>query len=88
MLNLKLQYFDYLMQIADSLGKTPMLQKIEDRRRKGWQRRRWFHLVDGDYHWLNGHELEQILGDSEGHDAVYGLQRVRHDLATEQQCIK
>ena len=44
--------------------------------------------MDGDYHWLNGHEFEKILGHSEGHDAVYGLQRVRHDLATEQQCIK
>ena len=44
--------------------------------------------MDGDYHWLNGHEFEKILGDSEGHDAVYRLQRVRHDLATEQQRIK
>ena len=33
MLKLKLQYFDYLMQRADSLEKTLMLGKIEGRRR-------------------------------------------------------
>ena len=40
MLNLKLQYFDHLMQRADSLGKTLMLGKIKGRRR-GKQRMRW-----------------------------------------------
>ena len=41
MLKLKLQYFDHLMQRADSLEKTLMLGKIEDRRRRGRQRMRW-----------------------------------------------
>ena len=36
MLNLKLQYFGYLMQRADSLEKTLMLGTIEGRRRRGW----------------------------------------------------
>ena len=36
MLKLKLQYFGYLMQTADSLEKTLMLGKIEGRRREGW----------------------------------------------------
>ena len=40
MLKLKLQYFDYLMQRADSFEKTLMLGKIEGRRR-GRQRMRW-----------------------------------------------
>ena len=40
MLKLKLQYFRYLMKRTDSLEKTLMLGKIEDRRR-GWQRMRW-----------------------------------------------
>ena len=40
MLKLKLQYFDHLMQRADSLEKTLMLGKIEGRRR-GSQRMRW-----------------------------------------------
>ena len=34
-LKLKLQYFGHLMPRADSLKKTLMLGKIEDRRRKG-----------------------------------------------------
>ena len=41
MLKLKLQYFDHLMQSADSFEKTLMLRKIEGRRRRGQQRMRW-----------------------------------------------
>ena len=41
MLKLKLQYFGHLMWRADSLEKTLMLEKIEARRRRGWQRMRW-----------------------------------------------
>ena len=41
MLKLKRQYFDHLMQRADSFEKTLMLVKIEGRRRRGWQRMRW-----------------------------------------------
>ena len=40
-LMLKLQYFGYLMQRADSFQKTLMLGKIEGRRRRGRQRMRW-----------------------------------------------
>ena len=41
MLKLKLQYFGHLMQRTDSFKKTPMLGKIEGRRRRGRQRMRW-----------------------------------------------
>ena len=41
MLKLKLQYFGHLMQRANSLENTPMLGKIEGRRRRGRQRMRW-----------------------------------------------
>ena len=41
MLKLKLQYFGYLMWRVDSLEKTLMLEKIEGRSRRGWQRMRW-----------------------------------------------
>ena len=50
MLKLKLQYFCPLMQRADSLGKTLILGKIEGRRRRGLQRRRW---LDGITHSMN-----------------------------------
>ena len=38
---LKLQYFGHLMWRADSLEKTLILQKIEGKRRRGWQRMKW-----------------------------------------------
>ena len=41
MLKLKLQYFGFLMQRADSFEKTLMLGKMEGRRRRGRQRMRW-----------------------------------------------
>ena len=41
MLKLKLQSFGHLMRRADSLEKTPMLGKIEGRRRRGRQKMRW-----------------------------------------------
>ena len=40
-MKLKLQYFGYLIQRTDSFEKTLMLEKIEDRRRRGRQRMRW-----------------------------------------------
>ena len=61
-LKLKPQYFGYLMQRTDSLDKTLILGKTEGRRRRGQQR---IDMV-GWYHWLSGHEFEQIPGDSEG----------------------
>ena len=41
MMKLKLQCFGHLMLRADSLEKTPMLGRIEGRRRRGRQRMRW-----------------------------------------------
>ena len=42
MLNLKLQYYGYLMRRTDSLEKPLVLGKIEGRRKRGRQRMRWF----------------------------------------------
>ena len=44
-LKLKLQYFGHLMRRTDSLKKTLMLGKIEDRRRRGQQRTRWLEGI-------------------------------------------
>ena len=62
-LKLKLQWFGHLMGRANSLEKTLMLGKIEGKRRRGWQRMRW-------HHWLNGHEFEQSEGESEGQGSL------------------
>ena len=45
MLKLKLQYFGHLMWRTDSLEKTLMLEKIEGRRRRGWQRMGWLNNI-------------------------------------------
>ena len=63
MLKLKCQYFDHLMQRANSLEKTLMLGKIEGKRRKGQQRMRW-------HHWLDGHEFEQTPGVGDGQGSL------------------
>ena len=42
---LKLQYFGYLMQRAESLENTLMLGKTEGKRRKGQQRMRWLDSI-------------------------------------------
>ena len=51
MLKLKFQYSSHLMRRADSFEKTVIMWKIEGGRKRGQQRMRW-------YHWLNGHEFE------------------------------
>ena len=45
MLNLKLQSFGHLMRKANTLEKTLMQGKIEGRRRREWQRMRWFDSI-------------------------------------------
>ena len=42
-LKVKLQYFGHPIERANSLEKTLMLGKIEDKRRGGWQRMRWLN---------------------------------------------
>ena len=45
MVKLKLQYFGHLIQRTNSLEKTLMLGKIEGKRRRGWQKMRWFDSI-------------------------------------------
>ena len=74
MLKQKLHYFSHLMWRTNSLAKTLMLGKIEDRRRKGRQRMRWLDgITDSmDMSWWRTGRLQSM-----------GLQRVGHDWVTE-----
>ena len=64
MLKLKLQYFGYLMQRADSLEKTLMLGKINSRRRRGQQRIRWLDGIMDSMN-MNLSKLQEIVKDRE-----------------------
>ena len=64
MLKLKLQYFGHLMRTADSLGKTLMLGKIEDGRRREQQRMSWLDGI-ADSVDMNLSKLGEIVKDRE-----------------------
>ena len=82
MLKLKLQYFGHLMWRADSFEKTPILGKIEGRRRRGWQSMRWLDCITDSMD-MSLSELRELVMDRETWCAA--VQRVGHDWVNEQQ---
>ena len=82
-LKVKLQYFSHLMWRTDSLEKTLMLEKIEGRRRRGWQSTRWLMASTMRWIWVWASSRSWWWTGKPGMQQSVRSQIVGHDWVTE-----
>ena len=83
MLKLKLQYFGHLMWRTNPLEKSLMLEKVEVMKRQGQQRIRWLMVSPTRWTWVWASSGSWWWTGKPGVLQSMGLERVRHDWATE-----